>query len=528
MQTKKTRYPFSLTLALCLVGSLLTAQELNYTLNRDYLWGIEKYFNDPAQNFQTFTKPYRFSDVAKIKDSTVVFKRLLAGTKAEEFDKKAKGQIEVYPIMNAEMGYDLDSSRVTSHLAIGGQLFAWYKNKIALNVKMLGGKQVLNSWQDSIVRVTRVVPGLGQAHKADNDSITKKYAYQYFSGHLSWSPNKIFNIQLGQEKHFWGDGYRSLFLSDVSAPYPFLKITTNVWRLSYVNLYTIMKDATNTSGFKKDWRTKYATFHYLGWNATKNIHVGLFESIVWQGTDSVRHRGYDVNYLNPILFFRPTEYSLGSSDNAFVGLSIKIRAAKKHQFYGQFLVDELLLKELMKMEGWWANKQAFQLGYKYFDVFTIKGLNFQTEYNFVRPYTYSHGSVQQNYGHMNEALAHPLGANFTELANFMNYRYKRLFIEFKYVHAVYGADSAGTNFGNNIFLSYSTRPDDYGHYTTQGYKTTLSTMGLRAAYILDTRMNLKGELGFALRTLQTRSSTIQTPFLFFGLKMDLCNLYNDY
>ncbi|HEX8516464.1 MAG TPA: hypothetical protein VF868_09720 [Bacteroidia bacterium] len=505
------------------------AQQLNYTLSRDFLWGLDKYYNNKDINFQSFIKPYRYEDVKKVSDSSAVFPRLLAGTKAEERDKKATSQVEVYPLLSAQGGYELSSpTRLTNDLAIGGHLLGFIGPKFAFSLKVMAGKQVFNSFQDSIVRQTRVVPGIGPAYRDNTDTFLTRYSYQYYSGYLSYSPNKIFNIQAGQDKHFWGDGYRSLFLSDVAAPYPFLKITTNVWKLTYVNLYTIMKDASHPSGMKADRLNKYATLHYLGWNATKRINIGLFESIVWQGSDSTRHRGYDVNYLNPIMFFRPAEYSLGSSDNAFLGFSFKVKILKNQQIYGQLLLDEFLLKEVLADTGWWANKQAFQLGFKSFDLFKVKRLNFQTEFNYVRPYTYSHGSVQQNYGHMNEPLAHPLGANFIESASFLNYRYKRLFIEAKCIYAVYGGDSAGTDYGKNIFLSYVNRPSDYGNFTGQGFQARLITASLRAAYVLDTRMNLKVELGFADRIIKTDYSTRNIPYIFLGIRTDLSNLYSDY
>ncbi|MDQ3048220.1 MAG: hypothetical protein M3R27_11785 [Bacteroidota bacterium] len=508
------------------------SQQLNYTLSRDFLWGFDNYYNNKDQKFQTFVKPYRYSDIVKINDSTAAFPRLLAGTKAEEHDKKKKKfVIEVYPLITLSSGFEASKTPVfTNEVAIGGHLLGNIGEKFSFNFKGLAGRGLFNSYVDSIIKETNVIPGMGYAYHRSNDTTGphKTYSYQYFSGYISWSPNKIFNIQAGQDKHFWGDGYRSLFLSDVAAPYPFLKITTNVWKLSYVNLFTAMKDATQPSGLKQDRLNKYATFHYLGWNATKRINIGIFESIIWQGSDSLRHRGYDVNYLNPVMFFRPTEYSLGSSDNAFVGLSFKIKLFKKQQFYGQLLLDEFLLKEVRAQNGWWANKQAFQLGFKSFDLFGLKRLNLQTEFNYVRPYTYAHGSVQQNYGHMNQPLAHPLGANFTESVSFLNYRHKRFFFEAKFIYAVYGADSAGTDYGKNIFVSYRNRPSEYGHFTTQGFQANLITASLRAAYILDTRMNLKLELGFVERILQTSYFIKKTPYVFIGLRTDLSNLYDDF
>lgn len=520
----------------------LFSQQINYTLNRDYLWGIDNYYNSKDQNFQTFVKPYRYADINQIADSSATFPQLFANKKPQQPVKlKKKFQIEVAPLLTAEGGYQATSpARMTNNLAIGGNVTCNVGEKFTINFKALGGKGIFDSSTDSVIKQTHVVPGIGYAYKANTDSLHQMYAYSYFSGYLSYSPNKKFNIQVGQDKQFWGDGYRSLFLSDVAAPYPYLKITTNLWHLTYVNLYTAMKDVTNPSGFKSDWLNKYATFHYLGWNATKRINIGLFESIIWQGADSSRYRGYDVNYLNPVMFFRPTEYSLGSSDNSLIGLSFKIKAFKKQQFYGQVIIDEFVLKEVVRdikhtyssdttKSGWWGNKQGVQLGFKSFDVFKIHNLHFQTEYNYVRPYTYSHGSVQQNYGHMNQPLAHPLGANFWESATFLNYRINRFFIEAKCTYAVYGNDSAGTDFGKNIYISYASRTGgDYNHFTTEGFQTKLTTASLRVAYIIDPQMDLKIELGFADRIVQTNWATTNTPYIFIGIKTDLSNLYSDY
>lgn len=521
-------FPIFITLFSIVCGDVFS-QPLNYTLHRDYLWGFDSYYNSKDQNFQTFVKPFRYSDINQIKDSSATMPTLMVGSKAEKADSNKKSIIEITPLIQAQAGYQLTSpERFTNDLAIGGNLSGNIRDKFAFNFKVLAGKGVFNSAIDSIIKQTHVIPGIGKAYRANDSFRNRQYGYEYFSGYLSYSPNKLINLQLGQDKHFWGDGYRSLFLSDVATPYPYLKITTNVWHITYVNLYTVMKDVTNPSGLKKDELNKYATFHYLGWNATKRINIGLFESIVWQGSDSSRYRGYDVNYLNPVLFFRPTEYSLGSSDNACIGLSFKIKLFKKQQIYGQMLLDEFLLKEILARKGWWGNKYAFQVGLKSFDLFTIKKLNFQTEFNYVRPYTYSHGSVQQNYGHFNQPLAHPLGANFMESASFLNYGYKRLFIEARFIYALYGADSAGTDYGKNIFISYTKHPKEYGNFLGEGLQTNLITGSLRVAYIIDSRMNLKMECGIAYRIEQSKYKTITTPFLFIGLRTDLCNLYDDF
>ena len=65
--------------------------------------------------------------------------------------------------------------------------------------------------------------------------------------------------------------------------------------------------------------------------------------------------------------------------------------------------------------GYWGNKFAFQLGAKYYDAFKVKGLMLQGEFNWVRPYTYSHGEVELNAGHYNQAITHLWGGNFYEV-----------------------------------------------------------------------------------------------------------------
>ena len=175
-----------------------------------------------------------------------------------------------------------------------------------------------------------------------------------------------------------------------------IKIESEFWKVKYVNLYSMHVDNYNGQENKK-----FSSTHTLSWNINKAINLSIFESVVWAAKDSLNQRNFDINYLNPIIFFRPVEYSIGSADNSFLGANLKLRFFKKHIFYGQLLVDEFLLNELRSGNGWWANKYGFQFGYKVFDLFGIKGLGAQIEYNEVRPFTYSHVVSQQNYGHMN-------------------------------------------------------------------------------------------------------------------------------
>lgn len=510
----------TLLLIIQIANNRLYAQQSNTTLNRDVMVVHDAEFNELNNNNHTLVKPYLQKYLAPTNDSALIKPILKIDTNIS---------VRVMPLMIASGGHHNTPQKVTTQdFAIGASVNTNFGKKLTLNVNVLTGRSVNNSATDSVIRNYGVIPGIGYAYKANNDSLNAAYSYQYYTGYLSYSPHRIVNLQVGRDKHFWGDGYRSLFLSDVASPYPFLKITTNAWKFTYVNLFTAMKDATNPSGLKKDWLNKYATFHYLGINVTKRIQVGFFESVVWQGSDSVRNRGYDVNYLNPIIFYRPVEYSLGSSDNVVIGANAKIKITSKHQLYGQFVLDEFVLKEFVKRTRWWGNKYALQGGFKGFDIFDVKRLHFQSEINYVRPYTYAHGSVQQNYAHMNQPLAHPLGGNFAEILSILNYHYKKLYLEGKCSYAIYGIDTSATSYGKDIFVSYVKRPQEYNNRITQGVRTHLVNLSFKTSWVVYPKMNLRLECGVMYRLEHNQLSTSQMPYVFAGLKTDLGNFYNDF
>lgn len=491
----------------------------NLPIYREKLLLYEKQLNSKEYSIHTSIKPFTNSkELQAISDSINLSKK--------DNKKKLSNEISANGIFASEFGYEQGTRPAAKIILEGGLLLeARIKNKLSLNATTISGYSYFPSYINTFITQSDVIPGMGSAY-----SSKQGHSYQYYSGYLSYSPNKIFNFQTGKDKHFWGDGYRSLFLSDISTSYPFLKISTTIWKIKYVCLYTWMKDVTNPSGFKNDFLNKYGTFHYLSWNATKRINVALFESIIWQGTDSNRVRSYDVNYLNPIIFYRPVEYSLGSSDNAFLGFAFKIKIGKRQrqQFYGQIILDEFLLSEVKAGNGWWANKQGLQLGLKWFDLFGIKNLSFQTEANAVRPYTYTHGSVQQNYAHYNQPLAHPLGANFAESVSFLNYRYKKFMVDAQVLFARYGKDENGENWGGNIFESYTTREKEYGNEFFQGLETDLLYSRLKLSYYLIPSADLLAEAGVALRQEKNSASSRSSTFIFIGIKTGLMNRYSDF
>lgn len=295
----------------------------------------------------------------------------------------------------------------------------------------------------------------------------KRTGFDYYDNRASVYFNawKYFDFQIGYDKNFIGDGYRSLFLSDYSAPYLFGKINVRIWKLNYQVIYAQLTGQHFAPDSDYLYPKKYAVFHHLSINALPWLNVGIFENVIF-----TRSTGYDLSYLNPVAFLVSAQQQNGSPDKTTAGLDFKANVGHAVQFYGQLLIDEFILHEILHYgRGYWANKQGIQLGIKYIDAFNLKNFDLQFETNIVRPYTYQHDDSIDNYSHYNQPLAHPLGANFAEFIAIARYQpaYKWN-LEGKIIYYRQGLDSAGINFGSNIFENYLTRPRDYGFQIATG------------------------------------------------------------
>ena len=290
--------------------------------------------------------------------------------------------------------------------------------------------------------------------------------FDYFDNRASIYFNtwKYFDWQFGYDKNFIGDGYRSLILSDYSAPYLFLKFNTRIWKLNYQTIYMELI-SQHPIGMDYQYPKKYAVLHHLNINATPWLTLGLFQNVTFS-----RANHFDFSYLNPVIFLIAAQQENGSPDKSNVGLDWKVNIGHATQFYGQLLFDEFILHQILHYgAGYWANKQGLQLGFKWIDMFEVKNLDLQLETNIVRPFTFQHDDTVTNYSHYNQPLAHPLGANFYELIGILRYQpVYRWNFEGKIIFYRQGLDSAGLNFGSNIFENYTTRPRDYGFQIGSG------------------------------------------------------------
>ena len=255
--------------------------------------------------------------------------------------------------------------------------------------------------------------------------------------------------------------------------------------------------------------------HHLNIRCTKWLDIGLFESVIY-----TRQNHFEVQYLNPIIFYKAIQNSLGSPDKSDVGLDYKLNFLHHLQWYGQVLFDEFNFKNLIRHNGWWANKWAIQTGLKYVDAFSVPNLDLQAEFNLARPYTFTHNDSASTYTHYNQPLGHPLGANFWEVIAIAKYQLlPELKITGKVIYYEKGLDTATANYGGDIFRPYISPTTggldvntEFGNKLGQGIKDRVVLVDILISYQI--RHNLYADFNFIFRH-STASEYALKPYEFY-------------
>ncbi len=355
------------------------------------------------------------------------------------------------------------------------------------------------------------------------------YDYMQASGYVNFDAVKDhLNITFGNGKHFLGDGFTSLFLTDNSSNMPFLQVQARIWKMNYECLYLELTPQFNQAAGDQILTKKYSTIHYLNINPNKWLSLGFFEAEVFD-----RPNIYEISYLNPLIFSTAINRFNGAGDKSLLGMNGKILAAKHLQFYGQLVLNEFRYKELISSKKWYGNKWGVQAGAKYFDAFTVKNLDLQAELDVVRPYTYAAQDTLANYTNYNQPLADPLGAGFIKVIGQLRYQpAKNVYVSLKGTYYMQGVDTGSSNFGNNILNSYLTADHIYGVSIINGPKSTCEIINLNIAYQL--RRNLFIDIGGTYRkyvntagiynsdyaTTGPQYGPLTTNYVYFGVRLN--------
>ncbi len=522
--------------------------QLNIPFTHNYYARFDQQMNGLGTNSHTAAKPFMYEDVQKYYDFKAEKEALVKGSDSwwskklwNEHLVAIQGKdywFTLDPVFDLQLGKDTDADFSTTYnntrgIFLQGGLGKKFSFSASVYESQGRFAQYINQYAEAIAAGNNepIVPGRGLSKRFKDQG----FDYPVAEGYLSYSPTEFINIQFGHGKNFIGDGYRSLLQSDVASPYPYLKLNTKFWKIKYTNTWMWLRDVRAEVQEDGAFLTKYMANHYLSWNVSKRLNLGLFESVLWSDDNN---RGFDFNYLNPVIFYRAIEFSTGQdAGNAILGATAKYKWNNKVNLYGQLIVDEFAIDDVTGGNKSWRNKFGFQIGAKYFDAFKVNNLLIQFEYNRVRPYTYSHNTIVLNYAHNNQPMAHLWGANFSEAILIGRYHYKRWFADAKFIFGKRGFDvNDGTdfaNYGGDIFRSEDDRNANSGIEVGQGNTTHVFQADLQGGYVINPVSNLRFFTNITFRNYNPQANTASaidtnTTWFTLGVRTDLFNWYNDF
>ncbi|MBL4586789.1 MAG: hypothetical protein JKX84_07025, partial [Flavobacteriales bacterium] len=304
-------------------------EQYNLPFNHGNYSEFEGFLNTKGSEFHTAIKPYRvkqlnesfaFDSPRNINYHKGKFAKTLIGRKLFRHSllrvDSAKYQLYVDPVFNLELGWDaISKERLTVNtrgLTFRGSIGKKVSFVTAFWENQASYLPYLTRWIDK----NQVVPGQGRVKEFlfDNSLYTamgmklRGFDFSMASGHVSYSPIKAVNLQLGNDRFFIGDGYRSMLLSDAGFNYPYLKVSTKLWKIQYEFIFTQLQDTRIPVTFEAGFKKKWASFHYFSIALGKRLQIGIFEGVVLK-SDSSGNGNFNWNYLNPVTLFRSVQYA---------------------------------------------------------------------------------------------------------------------------------------------------------------------------------------------------------------------------
>lgn len=420
--------------------------------------------------------------------------------------KKEKFKLRLDPLVNFESGRDVAETNYRNLYTNTRGLIAsaYIGEKVYVESLFSENQSILPGYLDNYVKASKVIPGQGRW----KDFRSIGYDYAFTSAFVSVQAFKNVNIQAGHGKQKIGNGYRSLLLSDNSFNYPYARLTQQWFkgRVQYSNIYAVLMNLVPASTYvnpntERLFQKKAASFQYLSLNFSKTLNVGLFQGMIWQAADDKNRQHLDWQYFNPVMYTNLLSYGLENKNNILTGADLKLKLTSKINMYGQVMLDKLS-NDGAAGDGW-----GYQAGINYFDVFGVRNLFLQLEYNKVSEGSYLNPSgnlTDQSYSHYKQTLAYTPGRG-DEFVFITDYKIKRFFFHLKY--------------------NYQSIPLGNRAYS---FNTILNP---KVGYTINSAYNLNIYVGILYRTQNFstfNTSNNETNYIYFGLKTSLYNLYYDF
>ncbi|HYC86112.1 MAG TPA: hypothetical protein VEB86_12860, partial [Chryseosolibacter sp.] len=309
-----------------LIPGIAAAQSSYIPLNEDYYHWIERYEIKSGRilpSIFTSVKPYKRSDVVAFADSLKVLG--MFQSRADKFNyefinndswewsqtntsdskkpvfrhfyKKKSDLFHVHtedfdlhinPVLYVGAG---DDSRRDERLFIntrGVEVRGMVDNKVGFYTYLTDNQAVLPSFIWERMTSNPVIPheGFWKEYKEG-----KGVDFLQARGSITYDATDHIHLQLGHDRFFIGNGFRSLAFSDQASPSMFLRGNVKVWKLNYLFLINQMTADVSGSigGLKAEeggYPNKFNALHHLSVNIGSNFNIGVFESVIFTADDS--------------------------------------------------------------------------------------------------------------------------------------------------------------------------------------------------------------------------------------------------
>ena len=288
--------------------------------------------------------------------------------------------------------------------------------------------------------------GIGRAKKFKESGIDAGLA----NGYVSFSPIKGIIFQLGHGRHFFGNGYRSLLLSDYAPDYQYLSGQYHffkgklLYKHVHSKLYNLSRIPVSTTP-ESMLIPKSFGFNQLSFQATSALSFSIFEGTVF--------KAYNANYgtSNPhFSFYFPVmgahflAKDTSSSNSTIYGVNASYLLNKNIKLYTQFA-----FRSQSKVGAQFGIRNEFSVDQRK----TISFLNLEFNYVPTSMYSVDSNNQFQQISHMGHELAHPLGSGFSEWVLKGQINYGRFFCRIGNTFVNIDRPVNNQHFANQVFTS---------------------------------------------------------------------------
>jgi len=435
----------ALKIAICHVGFFLvhsfSAQIKNSSFSSNYIIphkkvshsSIQPYLENIQYYSDTSTKKYR------TKLGNKIFENSLLNVTQDSI------QITADPLFNFTLGpknNDLDY-RYYSNVR-GFKISADLSNNFSFETRFYENQffyplylQKKSNQRTNPGGIEGIAFGIGRAKSFKGNGHDASLA----NGYLSFSPISEINFQFGHGRHFFGDGYRSLLISDYAPDYPYISGQYFLFekKILYKHVTSWMKNLERIPAASTPealFIPKSTSFNQLSYSPNKRFSISLFEGGVYQSFNA--QNGFispDLSFFLPIMGIKALD--IDTTNNIIYGFNWSFLFFDDLKIYNQ-----IAFKSFNFSNG-------FQLGLKWINPLNISKSFINIEWNMSPSGLYSmrQGQGNQSYSHLGHELAHPLGSGFQELLIRGQFSYKMSFFRFNYNYANFITGYSG----NEIF-----------------------------------------------------------------------------